>query len=80
MASIVADTDRRRSVTVNVVVGTAGALIGGMLISPLIGAASIDNYGLSFPSVLIALSVALLLLVLANRFRRSGAKTGKSRR
>jgi uncharacterized membrane protein YeaQ/YmgE (transglycosylase-associated protein family) len=52
-------------------------LLGGMLISPLLGVGDIDNYGLSFPSVLIALCGSALLLVLVNRMRRA---RGRARR
>jgi len=74
MASIVVD-DPRQSMAVNVLVGVAGALIGGMLLSPLLGIGDIDNYGLSFPAVLLSLCGALLLLFMTSRIRRARLKT-----
>ncbi len=74
MASIIADNDRQHSVAVNVLVGVTGALIGGMLISPLVGAGDMDNSGLSFPSLLIAVCGSAILLALVSRMRRSRVK------
>jgi uncharacterized membrane protein YeaQ/YmgE (transglycosylase-associated protein family) len=70
MASIVTDSDRQQSVAANVMLGVLGALIGGMLVGPLIGAGDIDNYGLSFPSVLLSLCGAVGLLALVHGVRR----------
>ena len=75
MASILTDAERQQSVAVNVVVGVAGALLGGMLVSPLIGVGDIDNYGLGFPGVLLALCGSVLLLILMNRMRRTRVRT-----
>ena len=71
MASILTDAERQQSVAVNVMVGVAGSLLGGMLVAPLIGMGDIDNYGLGFPGVLLALGTSVLLLMLLNRMRRA---------
>lgn len=74
MSSIVAD-DPQQSVAMNVLVGVAGALLGGMLLSSLLGVGELDNFGLSFAGVLLALCGALLLLFITSRIRRARVKT-----
>lgn len=79
MASIMSRSQGDQILSVNVIVGVAGALLGGMVISPLAGLGDIENYGLSFTSVLIALGGAVLLLALVTRFRQ-GRRKAKPRR
>ncbi|MEO6186971.1 MAG: GlsB/YeaQ/YmgE family stress response membrane protein, partial [Steroidobacteraceae bacterium] len=79
MTSIIADANRQRGVAVYVLVGVTGALLGGMVLSPLIGLGEIDNYGLSFPSLLISIGGAVLLLALVSRLRRSPKKTRRKK-
>jgi len=79
MASIISDSGRQQSLAVNVMVGVAGALTGGMLIGPFLGMGDIDNFGLSFPSVLISLLSAVLLLTLVNKFPRREERKRRAR-
>jgi uncharacterized membrane protein YeaQ/YmgE (transglycosylase-associated protein family) len=53
----------------NVVVGIIGALIGGWVISPMVGVGTI-NEGLSIGSFLVSLVGAVVLLAIVNLFRR----------
>lgn len=54
----------------NVCVGMAGAIIGGWLISPLIGAGVLEQGPLNVGALLVALVGAILLLAIANLFQR----------
>ena len=70
LASLMMKTDPEQGVFMNVVVGVVGALIGGWLIGPLIGAGTLNQNDFSPGSLLVSLLGAVLLLALVNLFRR----------
>ena len=55
----------------NVVVGIVGAMLGGWLISPLVGVGTINQNNFSLPALLVSLIGAVILLAIVNVFRRS---------
>lgn len=69
LASLVMRTDGQQGIILNVVVGIIGAFIGGILISPLVGAGTIND-GLSVGSFLVSLVGAIILLAVVNLVRR----------
>ena len=69
LASLVMKTDASQGILLNVVVGIVGALLGGWLISPLVGVGTI-NEGISIGSILVSLVGAIILLAIVNLFRR----------
>ena len=69
LASLVMRTDGQQGILLNVVVGIIGALLGGWLISPLVGVGTI-NEGISIGSVVVSLIGAIILLAIVNLFRR----------
>jgi uncharacterized membrane protein YeaQ/YmgE (transglycosylase-associated protein family) len=69
LASLIMKTDAQQGILLNVVVGIVGAFIGGWLISPLVGAGTI-NEGFSIASLLVSLVGAIILLAIVNLFRR----------
>lgn len=69
VASLIMRTDAQQGMLLNVVVGIVGAALGGWLISPLVGAPSI-NEGISIASILVSLLGAVILLAIVNLFRR----------
>jgi uncharacterized membrane protein YeaQ/YmgE (transglycosylase-associated protein family) len=69
LASLIMKTDAQQGILLNVVVGIVGAFIGGWLISPLVGAGTI-NEGFSLASLLVSLVGAIILLAIVNLFRR----------
>jgi len=69
LASIVMKRDGQQGILMNVVVGIVGALLGGFLISPLVGVGTI-NEGISIGSVVVSLIGAVILLAIVNLFRR----------
>lgn len=70
VASTVMRTDAQQGVLLNIVVGIAGALLAGLLITPLIGGASITDGALDIGSILISLLGAVVLLGVVNLLRR----------
>lgn len=74
IASMIMGTDARQGIILNVVVGIVGALIGGFLIGPLLGAGSI-NEGISIMSFVVSLIGAIILLAIVRFFQRGTKNT-----
>ena len=70
IASMIMGTSEQQGIILNVVVGIVGALIGGWLIGPLLGAGSI-NEGLTIMSFAVSLLGAIILLGILSLFQRS---------
>lgn len=70
LASLVMRTDARQGIFLNIVVGIIGALIGGLLISPLLGAATINQNDFSIAGLVVSFIGALILLAIVNLVRR----------
>jgi uncharacterized membrane protein YeaQ/YmgE (transglycosylase-associated protein family) len=73
IASMIMGTDAQQGIILNVVVGIVGALIGGWLAGPLLGAGSI-NEGLSVMSFVVSLVGAVILLGILSLFQRGRRK------
>jgi len=69
VASLIMGTDGQQGIILNVVVGIVGALIGGWLIGPLLGAGSI-NEGITVMSFIVSLIGAVILLAILSLFQR----------
>ena len=74
VASKIMNTDAQQGVFLNIVVGIVGAFLGGMLISPLVGVATINQDALSVGALLVSLLGAIILLAIVNLFRRGRAR------
>lgn len=74
VASMVMKTDGQQGIILNVVVGVVGAMLGGWLISPLVGVGTINQDNFSLPSMAVSLVGALILLAIVNLFRRGTAR------
>lgn len=74
LASMVMKTDAQQGVVLNVVVGIVGAMLGGWLISPLVGVPTINQNAFSLPAMLVSLVGAIILLGIVNLFRRGRAR------
>ena len=70
LASIVMRTDAQQGILLNIVVGIVGAILGGLLLSPLIGGNSITTGDFSIMSLLTSFLGAVILLAIVNLFRR----------
>lgn len=73
IASLIMRTDASQGMLLNVVVGIIGAALGGWLISPLLGAPSIND-GISVMSIIVSLIGAVILLAIVNLLRRGTAR------
>lgn len=69
VASMIMGTNGQQGIVLNVVVGIVGALLGGWLIGPLLGAGSI-NESITLMSFVVSLIGAVLLLALLSLVRR----------
>ena len=74
LASMIMRTDAQQGIVLNVVVGVVGALLAGLLITPLIGGASITDGAINIQSILISLVGAVVLLALVNLVRRGAVR------
>ncbi len=70
LASIVMKTDAQQGVFLNIIVGIVGAFLGGLLLTPLFGAGTINSDDFSLPGILVSFLGAIILLALVNLFRR----------
>ncbi len=67
VASLIMGTDAQQGITLNVVVGVVGAVIGGWVMS-LIGGAGVSGFNL--PSFLVALLGAVILIGIVKMVRK----------
>lgn len=74
VASIIMKTNAQQGMFLNVVVGIVGAMLGGWLISPLVGAGTVNQGDFSIGSLLVSLLGAVILLAIVKFFR--GGKAG----
>ncbi len=68
LASIV--MKRPEGMILNVVVGIVGAMLGGWLISPLLGAGTINQNDFSFAGLVVSFIGAVILLAIVNLVQR----------
>ncbi len=71
LASIVMKTNGQQGIFLNVVAGIVGAMLGGWVISPLVGVGTINQDNFSMPALLVSFFGAVILLAIVNFFRRS---------
>lgn len=64
----------QEGVLLNIVIGILGALVGGWLISPLVGAGTINQADFSVAGLGISLLGAIILLAIVNLFRSGRAR------
>jgi uncharacterized membrane protein YeaQ/YmgE (transglycosylase-associated protein family) len=74
LASLVMKTDNQQGILLNVVVGIVGAVVAGWMISPLVGAATINQGNFSLPSRVVSFLGAVILLAVVNLFRRGAVR------
>ena len=73
LASVLMKRDAQQGIILNIVVGIVGAVLGGWLISPLVGVGTIND-GLSVGSFVVSLLGAIILLAIVNLFRRGAPR------
>jgi len=74
LASMLMKTNDQQGMFLNVVVGIVGAMLGGWLISPLVGVGTINQSDFSLPGLIVSFVGAAILLAIVNLFRRGTAR------
>jgi uncharacterized membrane protein YeaQ/YmgE (transglycosylase-associated protein family) len=70
IASKVMRTDAQQGIFLNIVVGIVGSMLAGWFISPLLGAATINQNDFSLPGLLVSFLGAIVLLAIVNLVKR----------
>ena len=70
LASMVMKTNEQQGIFLNIVVGIVGAFLGGLILSPLFGTGTINQYDFSWGSLFVSFLGAVILLAIVNFFRR----------
>ena len=73
IASIIMKTNAQQGMFLNIVVGIAGAFLGGWFLAPLLGTGTINSNDFSIAGLGVSLLGAILLLAIVNFFRRGRA-------
>ena len=74
IASMIMRTDAQQGMLLYIVVGIVGAMLGGWLISPLLGVGTINQSNFSIGSLVVSLIGAVILLAIVNLFRRGSVR------
>lgn len=75
IASIIMRTDAQQGVLLNIIVGIVGSVLGGLLLAPLLGIASLtQGGGLNLASLGISLGGTVILLALWNLINRGSIR------
>jgi uncharacterized membrane protein YeaQ/YmgE (transglycosylase-associated protein family) len=78
LASIVMRTDGSQGIFLNIVVGIVGAFLGGWLISPMVGAGTINSGDISLAGLLVSFLGAVVLLAIVNLISRRRVRYSSS--
>jgi uncharacterized membrane protein YeaQ/YmgE (transglycosylase-associated protein family) len=71
IASMVMKRNDQMGIFLNIIVGIVGAFLGGLILAPLFGTGTINQYDFSFGWLLVSLLGAVILLAIVNLiFRR----------
>jgi len=70
LASLVMRTNAQQGIFLNIIVGIVGAMLGGFLISPILGAATINQNDFSMAGLFVSFLGAVILLAIVNFIRR----------
>ena len=74
LASIVMKTNGQQGMFLNVVVGIVGAMLGGWVISPLVGVGTINQDNFSMAALLVSFVGAVILLAIVNFISRPSTR------
>jgi uncharacterized membrane protein YeaQ/YmgE (transglycosylase-associated protein family) len=72
VASIVMRTNGQQGLILNIVVGIAGAFVAGVVLTPMLGIATINQSNFSLPGLLVSLVGAVILLAVVSLFNGKG--------
>ena len=70
IASMIMGTNEQQGMFLNIIVGIVGAFLGGLLLAPLFGVATINQSDFSIGGLLVSLAGAIILLAIVNLIRK----------
>lgn len=70
LASMVMRTNGQQGLILNILVGIVGAFVAGLVLTPLLGIATINQSNFSLPGLIVSFMGALILLAVVNLFSR----------
>lgn len=74
VASMIMRTDGKQGLLLNIVVGIVGAFLAGLVLTPLLGIATINQNNFSLPGLLVSQVGAIILLAVVSLFRGNGLR------
>jgi uncharacterized membrane protein YeaQ/YmgE (transglycosylase-associated protein family) len=74
VASILMGTNGQQGMLLNVIVGIVGAFVGGLVLTPYFGIATINQNNFSLPGMMVSLMGAIILLALVSLLRGRGLR------
>lgn len=74
LAGILVETNGRQGTFVNVITGAAGATLGGLVVSPLVGMATSSQDAFSMPALFVSFFGAATLLAIVDFIRPSSVR------
>lgn len=74
LASLLMRTDAQQGIFLNVIVGIVGAVLAGLIVTPLIGGAPITSGAFDIRSLIASFLGAVILLAIINLFRRGSVR------
>ena len=70
LGSMIMGTNDRQGKFLNVIVGIVGAFLGGLVLAPMFGTRTINQYDFSLGSLVVSLLGCVILLFIVVLFRR----------
>jgi len=74
LGSIAMRTDGQQGVLLNIVVGIVGAILGGWLLTPMLGSSTINQGNFSLPGLIVSFLGAVVLLAIVNLVRHGSTR------
>ena len=76
VASLIMRTNGQQGLILNVIVGIVGAFVSGLLLTPLLGIATINQSDFSLPALIVSVIGAVILLAIVSLFQGRGLRRG----
>jgi uncharacterized membrane protein YeaQ/YmgE (transglycosylase-associated protein family) len=74
LASIVMKTDGQQGLILNIIVGIVGAFVAGVVLTPMLGIATINQNNFSLPGLIVSFAGAIILLAVVALLRGKGLR------
>jgi len=62
----------REGIMLDIIVGIVGAVVAGLVVTPLLGISTLNQNPFNFPAMLVSTGGAVVLLAVLNLFRQRG--------